>query len=274
MNASLVQTPLGTIHCPQKGLGDPILLVHGIYPGASRHEWDHNIGPLASNFQVNAPDLLGFGESDAPHRTFTVQLYHHLLRDLIATHIGKPTIVVAAGVSCAAAVRLAVYDDQLVSKLVLVAPTERPHEMPSVAERFTQFVYGTLAMGGGIYESVNEPSAIREYLEDQYADVKRIPKDAVKKLKYESERPNALYPFISLVTGFYNLDVYRPLRYVRKPTLLVWGDAADVPPADEVLAPAAWSQGKRIEIIEGAKLWPHVEQSAKFNDTVRAFGME
>ncbi len=268
MPADLVQLPQGTLYCPHKSRGDPVLLIHGIYPGASHAEWEHNVRSLANRFEVHHPDLLGFGESDAPHRTFTVQTYHHVLRDLIATHIGRPTTIVAAGNSCAAAVKLAVFDDALVSKLVLVCPIEAPHHTTSLVEKFTQFVYGTLSLGVGHLEAVSEPSAIREFLEMQFAQPRRITKDLQKRLRFEAQRPNAVHPFISLITGYYDLDVYHPLRYVRRPTLVVWGSALGDAPRDEILAPAAWSQGKEIAVIDDAKHWPHVEQSARFNDAV------
>lgn len=271
MASELLQLPQGTIHCVHFGRGDPVLLVHGIYPGASHAEWEHNVRPLANRGEVFAPDLLGFGESDAPHRTFTVQTYHHLLRDLIATRIGRPTTVVAAGNSCAAAVKLAIYDDALVSRLVLVSPVERPHHTPSLVERFTQFVFGTLSLGVGHLEAVSEPSAIREFLEDQFAQPRRISKDLSKRLRFEAQRPNAVHPFISLITGYYDLDVFHPLRYVRRPTLVVWGSAMGEPPRQELLAPAAWSQGKEVAVVDDAKQWPHVEQSAAFNELVAEF---
>src|SRR4051794_19013991 len=93
-------TSRGQVAYLKKGLGDPLLLVHGIYPGASHHEFRHNIDALAGHFTVYAIDLLGFGDSDMPRITYTSQIYHHLLRDFIVEVIGLPTHMIGNGVSC------------------------------------------------------------------------------------------------------------------------------------------------------------------------------
>lgn len=275
MSDAFVQLRAGLIHCPKRGLGDPVLLVHGIYPGASREEWTRTISNLAGQFTVFAPDLLGFGESDAPKLTFTNTVYHHLLRELIVNHVGGPCAVIASGVSCAFATRLAVYDDPLVSKLVLVCPVDREsHPQPTASEKLQQFVYGTLGLGDGIYDSVVTRSALRSFLEDRFAKPERLKDELLERIQYNAARPNSLYPFLSLLTGYYDLSVLSWLRYVRASTLVVWGDGLGEPPTKEVERPAAWSRGKQIAVIPDAKHWPQEEQSAKFGGIVRQFLLE
>jgi pimeloyl-ACP methyl ester carboxylesterase len=48
----------------EAGAGDPVVLLHGGEFGASADlGWERNIGALATQFRVLAPDMLGFGES-------------------------------------------------------------------------------------------------------------------------------------------------------------------------------------------------------------------
>lgn len=47
----------------EKGQGFPLVLLHGL--GASSFSWRENIGPLAQNFRVLAPDLPGHGRTPA-----------------------------------------------------------------------------------------------------------------------------------------------------------------------------------------------------------------
>ena len=63
----------GSVHYQKRGMGDPLLLVHNIYPGASREEYWRNFDELARHFTVYAIDLLGFGDSDAPKALVTVE---------------------------------------------------------------------------------------------------------------------------------------------------------------------------------------------------------
>lgn len=56
------------LHVAQAGTGPPLLLLHG-WP---QHwwSWRHLIGPLAQRYTVIAPDLRGWGWSDAPPGTY------------------------------------------------------------------------------------------------------------------------------------------------------------------------------------------------------------
>lgn len=254
----------------RRGRGEPLILVHGIYPGASHEEWSRVISALAMTHSVYAIDLLGFGDSDAPRMTYTTRLYHHLLRDLIRNQIDARVHVIAAGVSCAAAVQLAVFDDDLLRKLVLVCPIDQPHEV-TLTDRLTQFLYGTLPFGSGQYEAAVDPSALHAFVDDRYAVAARSSKERYAQIKYNAQRPNSAAPFISYLTGYFDLDVYRPLRNVRCPVQVIWGDALGDVLRERILAPATWSQGKRIDLIANAKHWPHEEQSAAFARTVDAF---
>ena len=52
------------LHFRRQGSGPALILLHG-WPEFSRI-WRHNIAPLAERFDVVAPDLRGFGDSDKP----------------------------------------------------------------------------------------------------------------------------------------------------------------------------------------------------------------
>ena len=57
-----IRTFAGDIAYIRKGQGPPILLLHGI--PSSSYLWRDIIDPLSSSFDVLAPDLLGYGDSD------------------------------------------------------------------------------------------------------------------------------------------------------------------------------------------------------------------
>ena len=50
-----------------QGEGHPVLLIHGSGPGVTAWaNWRLNIGPLAERARVLAPDMVGFGYTEAP----------------------------------------------------------------------------------------------------------------------------------------------------------------------------------------------------------------
>src|SRR5215212_9290422 len=48
------------------GDGEPLLLLHGVYAGASSFEYRKNFEELSKSFRVYALDLLGCGMSERP----------------------------------------------------------------------------------------------------------------------------------------------------------------------------------------------------------------
>lgn len=274
MPLKFFESSRGRVAYEKRGMGDPLLLVHGVYPGASRDEFQHNINGLASHFTVYAVDLLGFGDSDMPRMTYTAQMYQHLLRSFIVETIGQLTSILASGVSCGPAVALAVYNDSLVQKLVLVDPVvdaSSNDDAPPFSAKIQQFLLGTLALGTGFYDTISSEFEVKQFLRSRYSNPQRVTADRVAELHDRARRRHSLHGYISHITGHLASDVPRWLRYVRCPVLILWGQHAGPPPQEQLLRPAAWSKGKRLEIIPDAAHWPHDEQSAKVNQQVAEF---
>lgn len=273
MASHFFDTPFGPLHYDRRGMGDPLLLVHGVYVGASLDEYARNVAALARHFTVYALDLIGFGQSAAPRVNHTAEMHAHTLRDFIAHEIGRPAHVAASGVSCGLAVRLAVYDDALVNRLVLIAPAQPalPKEEHGLGNWLQQFLLATLAAGYALYETHLDYPDLALFLKDRYADPKHAIADKARRLHAAGLHTNAMMPYISLLVGYFDTDTLRWLRYVRRPTLVLWGDALGPPPIGQIHKPAVWSAGKTIEVIEGAKHWPHDEQSRRVNEVLEGF---
>jgi pimeloyl-ACP methyl ester carboxylesterase len=81
-----------TLTYDDRGSGLPLLLIHG-FP-LSRQMWRPQLGTLSdAGFRVIAPDLRGFGESDAPDGPYSMELFAD---DLVALmdHLGIESAVV------------------------------------------------------------------------------------------------------------------------------------------------------------------------------------
>jgi pimeloyl-ACP methyl ester carboxylesterase len=263
----------GVIVYTRRGMGDPLLLVHGIYPGASHDEFDHNVAALAARHTVYAVDLIGFGQSDAPRRAHSAEMHQHLLRDFLKDVIGKPTAVVGSGFSAGVAARLGVYDDALISHLILLAPPNKTeyHEPPGLGDRFSQFLLGTLAIGTSYYTVAASRGGLQEFLRESYHDPKAITRDRLDQLFTEANEPHKMMPFISALCGYFDTDLGSWLPYVRRPTQIIVGKDQLPVPEDRWLKPAQWSQGKQIDVIDDARDFPHQEQSARTNEAMLNF---
>ncbi|HEX8325683.1 MAG TPA: alpha/beta hydrolase [Tepidisphaeraceae bacterium] len=263
----------GVIVYTKRGLGDPLLLVHGIYPGASHHEFDLNAAAWQGRFTVYAVDLLGFGQSDAPRRAHSAQMHQHLLRDLLKEVIAAPAAVVGSGDSAGIAARLGVYDDAWITKLVLLAPPNKPvyHEPPGLGDRFSQFLLGTLAVGTGHYTNAASRDGLREFLRESYHDRRAITPQIVDQMFVEANEPNKMMPYISSLCGYFDTDLANWLPYVRRPTQIVVGRDQLPVPQEKWLKPAQWSMGKRLDVVDDTRDFPHQERSAAVNELVLKF---
>lgn len=77
--------------------GAPLLLIHG-WP-ETRRIWWRNVQPLAdAGFEVIAPDLRGFGDSDlAPDGCYDTPSHSRDLHALVRDHLGHERVTVVAG---------------------------------------------------------------------------------------------------------------------------------------------------------------------------------
>src|SRR5689334_20605369 len=87
------------------GIGRPIVLIHG-YP-FNRSLWNEQVAALSSSYRVIAPDLRGFGESDAAPGTATMNLMAQDVA-LLLNQLGIARAVIG-GLSMGGYVALAFY---------------------------------------------------------------------------------------------------------------------------------------------------------------------
>ncbi|HSH03554.1 MAG TPA: alpha/beta hydrolase [Anaerolineae bacterium] len=88
-------TPNLTLAYHQRGLGHPLILLHGFTGTAQRH-FPHLLPRLATTYHVIAPDLRGYGHSQPPTRTFPPNFYHRDADDIAAliTALNLPPAII------------------------------------------------------------------------------------------------------------------------------------------------------------------------------------
>jgi pimeloyl-ACP methyl ester carboxylesterase len=101
------------------GWGPVVVLVHGI-TGSSK-TWEDVIEPLAENYTVVAPDLLGHGESAKPRGDYSLGAYASGIRDLIAAIGHDRATVVGHSLGGGVAMQMAYQFPERVERMVLVS---------------------------------------------------------------------------------------------------------------------------------------------------------
>src|SRR5207249_4295190 len=141
--------------------------------------------------------------------------------------IGKPTTVVAHGLSCAYVVANAYRRPQLFERLILVAPP------PAVLLQET--VLGPLnaawktvmrlpIIGQFIYNLLTSRQAIRDYYDRQgYHNPNLIHDELVEYVYTSAHQPNSRYPMASFLSVYLSMDVHEPLARLQMPIAVLWG---------------------------------------------------
>jgi pimeloyl-ACP methyl ester carboxylesterase len=206
------------------GNGTPLLLIHGIYPGASLGEWNDISSAVTRNHRVYKLDLLGFGHSDKPNMSYVPYLYTSLINDFIKKVIGLPAIVAASDYTAAYAVLGYKFNDALYKKFLLIAPAgiSRGYTMPSLRGKFYKFILELPVIGTFAYRSlVTRPVTRKAFgaLRSKRNLATNIP-DRLSPSAFVGG-PNARMPVAALVSGFLNVNIKAGISEVRIPMLIL-----------------------------------------------------
>jgi len=260
----------GDVHYQKKGLGDPLVLIHNVYPGASHEEYAHNINELARHFTVYALDLLGFGDSDAPRLKYTANIYTELIFDFLREEVARPAHVVSSGLSCAYVTEVAAWRSNLFDKLVFVCPRSEPTglDLPRWVAPIRHFMLSTPAVANGYYETMTGRAELTLFLRNNFQNPKHVTPELVDRLYQNARHKGAIHPYASLITGYLDCHLLSSLPRVQNPILLVWGRHARPAPVEHSVRLLAVARRSRLEVVENAGAWVHDEQSAAVNGLI------
>jgi pimeloyl-ACP methyl ester carboxylesterase len=252
------------------GSGTPVLLVHGLFTGASSYEWRYTVGALAEHHSVYALDLLGFGRSAHPKLRYTPAMYQAFLADFMAKLGHGPLVVVASGLSAAHVVALAARDPRHIAALVLIGPAGvgQQSDAPSAA---TEFLLDAPIVGTALYNALTSPASMRELLEERYANDRMVTDELVEDYVQSARQPGAKYAITALVGGRLHVDIRNALRRVRHPMLLLWGDQARTNSVQNAHAFRVLKPEAQWALISDSGDLPHDEQPARTNTAILQF---
>src|SRR6478672_6757597 len=255
------------------GAGTPVLLVHGIYAGASSYEWRNTVDALAARHTVYAVDLLGFGRSARPNVRYTPAMYQAFLADVMARLGHGPLVVVASSLSAAHVVALAARDPRHIAALALIGPAGvgQLRDASSTGQAATQLLLDAPIVGTAIYNALTSPVSVREFLEEVYANDRLVTDELVEDYVQNARQPGAKHAVAAFVGGRLNVDIRNALRRVRHPMLIVWGDQARMNSVQNAHAFRVLKPEAEWALISEAGDLPHDEKPRQTNEALLRF---
>jgi len=268
----------GDIFYEVKGARDakPLLLIHGFGPGASSYEWRKNIDILSTQFRVFVLDLLGFGLSDRPAIDYNAEVFTDLVGDFIREVIGKPTVVVAHGISCAFVIADAYRHAKYYDRLVLVSPppTMLQESAPGPTSGALGFILRLPIVGQFVYNLLTSRQAISGYYDRQgFHNPGLITDDLVEYVYTTAHQPNSRYALISFLSDSLNVDAHEATARLQMPVIVVVGREGEGMFSASEVGDAFKQVNAQIEVHILAKCSYHLqdEQAVHFNSLVRDF---
>ena len=254
------------------GEGTPVVLIHGIDAGASSYEMRRPLGRLRQDHRVYALDLLGFGLSDRPARSYAAKDYVDLIEAFLREVVEEPAALVASSLSAAYAVQVAARAPELVTSLVLVCPTglERLADAPRSWQKVLGRLIGLPIVGSAAYNALVSRASLRYFLtERSYSDPNQVTSEMLDAYYRTTHQDGARYAPAAFVGGALNQSIRETYPTLTQPITIVWGRNARITPVSDSNLFLHTNPNTKLEILGNCGLLPHDERPDDFVKIVR-----
>ncbi|PHJ55816.1 alpha/beta hydrolase [Nostoc linckia z18] len=241
----------------------PLLFLHNFGGGASAYEWSKVYPAFAWNYQILAPDLIGWGESAHPVRDYQIKDYLSTIAEFISQTCHQPVTVIASSLTAAFAIRLAITQPNLFQRLFLVCPSGFNDFGQGSGRRLPLSVINTPVLDDLIYHlGAENEIAVRNFLQSfLFAKPQRVSQEMVEAYLTSAQQPNAKFAALGFLRGDLYFDLSLYIRQLTIPTVIFWGEKAQFTniKTGQRLANLNTNTIEKFEAIADAGVLPHLE---------------
>lgn len=237
------------IYYQKVGKGKDLILLHGW--GADVSSFWPVVDFLKNDFTLWLLDLPGFGRSDPPKQTWSVEDYADTVVKFIRDCKIKGPVVLGHSFGGSVAIKLAAKYPNLISKLILEASSGiRPRF--SLSNRFSIILAKIIKFGLPNLLNVKDRLRFRFYklIGSDYLTTGVLKKTFVKIIRQ---------------------DLTEDAKKIPHQTLIVWGEDDKTLPLKRGKKLYQLIENSKLEIIEDCGHVPHITQTQKFVNLVKDF---
>ena len=264
-----------------------VVLIHGF--GACKEHWRHNVSALASQWDVVALDLVGFGSSSKPKATldgetpepgslrYGIDGWADQVAAFVNEHLKTPVVLVGnsiGGVVALTAAQKLETQGRSAAGVVLVDCAQRAIDDKRVDEqpfgrRLSRPLLKALVkqrwLTTALFRSLAQPPVIRAVLKQAYPTGGNVDDTLVNVLHAATQDAGASESF----RGFINLfnDRLAPdiLKELSTPVSVLWGSRDPWEPIEEAKAWTSIPCVQSFDSLEGLGHCPHDEAPERVN---------
>lgn len=248
---------------------ETLVFLHGFGGGSSAYEWSKVYPAFAADYQVLAPDLIGWGRSDHPPRSYQPEDYIETIIEFMEQTCSRPTTVIASSLTAAFTIRAAIERPELFKSLIVTTASGlsefgqdyRRSGFAQFAQAVNAPFLNQLLYGTGVANSLG----IRSFLEQrQFAKAERIYPEIVEAYLRSAQQENAEYAALSFVRGDLCFDLSPYITKLTVPTAMIWGRGSQFtsPELGRQLAAMNPQAIRRFYYLDDVGFTPQLEQPA------------
>ncbi|BAY84302.1 hypothetical protein NIES267_37980 [Calothrix parasitica NIES-267] len=213
--------------------GVPLLLIHPIGVGLSRHFWQRFCDEWYKKGNRNSiynPDLLGCGESDMPHLAYYPIDWAEQLQYFIKTIVKKPVALVVQGALFPVAIELVKKQPDLIAGMILSGPpawSVITKPAPQIQQKLLWNLLFDSPSGNLFYRYARRKKFLEDFSIKQLFDSKEdVDDEWLDTLSEGAKNPASRYAVFSFLAGFWRKDYQKAIESIMQPTLAVFGETA------------------------------------------------
>jgi 2-hydroxymuconate-semialdehyde hydrolase len=214
-----IRTFAGDIAYVRQGQGPAVLLLHGI--PSSSYLWRDVIGPLSATFDVLAPDLLGYGDSDkrldADLSIAAQARYMVAFMETLGVH---QAAVIGHDIGGGVAQLMAVDEPQRVARLILIdSAVDNNWPVPVIA-RLKEPAWDQIMV------NIDMRKGLREGLENGMVTAGRVTDEVVDEWTRPFQDLGGRRAYLRAARALNNRDLLSRSKHIDEietPTLILWG---------------------------------------------------
>lgn len=254
------------------GEGDPVVLIHGVYAGASSYEFRRLAPLLAASHRVIAFDFLGCGLSDHPDLAFTASVFVEQIVRIVHATEGAAMTLVGSSYGAAYAIRAAAQLGSRVCAVVALSPSGiESNEHPTALWRnIGNALLRAPGLGQGVYDALASEASIRSYLRRVYSDERMVTPELLAHYASVTHVPGAKRVVAAFVGGALECDLTADLPFLETPILVIRGDGAHLGP-DDTDTIATLGNNVSCETFSGCGALPHEERPQATSHEINSF---
>ena len=256
------------------GEGPAILLVHGIT--SSSDTWDRVFEPLAENFTVIAPDLIGHGQSAKPRGDYSMGAYASGLRDLLVALEVESATFVGHSLGGGITMQLAYQHPELCERLVLVSSGGLGPEVSLMLRAATlpgsELVIPWLTKAGLLSLGRGAAGLLGKVGLQPGTDLEEVARGFATLADVDAMKAFVLTLRASVDLEGQRVDARDRLYLAGEgPSLIVWGEHDRIIPVKHGREAHKLIAGNQLEIFPESGHFPHRAEPLRFAGLLRDF---